>query len=93
MDSLTNVSSVLSALAQYKKSIGVLNETITSLETNKSAFNAAYQSSNADDLQLKYEKLISNLSAAYASLTSYQAKIDGVVAEIIGFDETLQSGE
>ena len=93
MDSLTNTSSVLSALAEYKKSIGVLNDTITSLESNKSAFSAAYQSSNADDLLNKYDKLINNLTAAYTSLNSYQAKIDGVVAEFIGFDETLQSAE
>lgn len=93
MDSLTNTSNVLSALAEYKKSVGVLNDTIASLDANKSAFMAAYESNNANDLLNKYEKLINNLTAAYTSLSSYQAKIDGVVAEFIGFDQTLQGGE
>ena len=92
-DELTSITTVQTALEEYKKSVVVLNETISELETNKAKFNSSYKSENASALINNYDQLITSLTAAYASLNSYQKKIDGVVQEIIGFDQTLQKEE
>ncbi len=89
MDKLLNVGEVQSALADYKQSISRLNDTVKDLETNKNQFSNAWESENATALIAEYSKLISSLQEAYNSLTAYQTKIDNVVNEFVGFDQTV----
>ena len=89
MDTLKNVSAVQNALAEYKTVMVNLTETISDLEKNKKNISASWQSSNADSFLTQYDKLINSLREAYNNFSSYQAKIDAVVKEFIGFDTTI----
>ncbi len=89
MDTLKNVSAVQNALAEYKTVMTSLTETISDLEKNKQNISSSWQSSNADSFLSQYEKLINSLREAYNNFSAYQAKIDSVVKEFIGFDTTI----
>ena len=94
MDKLTNIAEVTSALATFKTAVAelgkILNGGDVTLQSNKDEVKAAWESENATAFDGQYASLIGYVGEAYSSLVKYQAKIEAVVAEFQGFDNTIE---
>ena len=91
MDTLKNVGAVQSALAQFKSELSLLTNLCSDLESNKANISSVWESANATSFIGQYNQLINNLKEAIRSFEAYQGKIDAVVQEIVGFDETINN--
>ena len=91
MDSLKDLQSVKSALAQFSVGLVKLGHIIESIEENKRKIESAWKSDNATDFTVKYSTLINSLIEARNNLNNYQKKIENVIKEFEGFDQSIVS--
>ena len=89
-DSLTSVGVIQNSLKSFEDSVLALQKTLDRIENNKNNIAQAWQSSNANNFIKQYTEIHDELEKAYQSLLNYEGKIEHVVGEFVGFDNTAE---
>lgn len=89
-DSLASVSAVQRSLTLFEDSVTALQATLERIDTNKNNIGKSWQSANASNFITQYGEIYNQLDKAYQSLLNYKGKINHVVEEFVGFDNTAE---